>query len=277
VCDAAELSDLRSLAVRVGTAAAGLLVEGRGRADLAVATKSTSTDLVTELDAESEQLVVAALLEARPDDGILGEEGTSVAGSSGVTWVIDPLDGTTNYVYGHPGYSVSIAAVVDEVPVVGVVVDPVLGDVFSAHVGGGAQRGDAPIRCSTRDDLALALVATGFSYSATTRRHQASVLERLIGEVRDVRRMGGAALDLCSTACGRVDAYYELGLQPWDRAAGTVIAREAGAVVSGLDSDEPDDGFLIAASPGLHGALRRLLLDAGAVSGRGASPRRAPG
>ncbi len=269
------LDQMLALAERVALAAGEALLDGLSHERLTIDTKSTTTDLVTEVDRQSERLVVEGLLDARPDDGVLGEEGTDIAGTTGVTWVIDPLDGTTNYVYGHPGFSVSIAAVVDGEPVVGVVVDPLHDDIFSARRGGGARRNAAPIRCATTTELAYTLVATGFSYRPEQRRDQADVLAALIAQVRDVRRMGGAAVDLCSTACGRVDAYYETGLQPWDMAAGTVIAREAGARVGGLDTDDPSTDFLVAAPPHLFGPLVELLLRSGARAGD--SPRRGAG
>ncbi len=264
-----------ALAERVALAAGESLLDGLSRERLTIDTKSTATDLVTEIDRESERLVVEGLLDARPDDGVLGEEGTDIAGTTGVTWVIDPLDGTTNYVYGHPGFSVSIAALVDGEPVVGVVVDPLHDDIFSARRGGGARRNAAPISCATTTDLTHTLVATGFSYRPERRRDQAVVMAALIARVRDVRRMGGAAVDLCSTACGRVDAYYETGLQAWDMAAGTVIAREAGARVGGLDTDDPSSDFLVAAPPALFGPLVELLMQSGARAGD--SPRRGAG
>jgi myo-inositol-1(or 4)-monophosphatase len=274
-----DLDRLLALATRVALAAGEVLLDGLSE-DLAVDTKSSATDLVTDIDRYSERMVVAGLLDARPDDGVLGEEGTAIDGSSGITWVIDPLDGTTNFVYGHPGFSVSIAAMVDGVPSVGVVVDPLHDDIFSARTGGGALRNAAPVRCSNALDPARALVATGFSYQAAERAEQADVLLHLLPQIRDIRRMGGAAVDLCSVACARVDAYYERGLQPWDMAAGTVIAREAGARVGGLTSDEPGTDFLVAAPPALFETLVELLLAAGAdtppeqMATDGASPRR---
>ena len=269
------LDHLLALAARVALAAGEALLDGLSHERLTIDTKSTDTDLVTQVDRDTERLVVDSLLDARPEDSILGEEGTDVVGTSGVTWVIDPLDGTTNFVYGHPGFSVSIAAIVDGVHSVGVVVDPLHDDIFSARRGGGARRNAAPIHCATTDQLARSLVATGFSYVPERRTAQAEVLAALISQVRDVRRMGGAAVDLCSTACGRVDAYYETGLQPWDMAAGTVIAREAGARVGGLDTDEPSTDFLLAAPPALFEPLADLLVASGARAG--ASPRRGPG
>jgi myo-inositol-1(or 4)-monophosphatase len=183
-------------------------------------------------------------------------------------WVIDPLDGTTNYLYRHPGFAVSIAAELTgdtrepSRTVAGVVIDIVGGDRFRAVRGGGATRNDQPIVVSAETDLARALVATGFGYDADRRRVQGAVLARIIGEIRDVRRMGSAALDLCSVACGRVDAYYELGLAPWDLAAGALIAAEAAADVIHLPSPFPSVTTVVAAPPALAGPLRALLIAA---------------
>ena len=218
------------------------------RTDLATDTKSSTTDLVTEFDRWSESTIVEAIREARPDDGFLGEEGARADGSSGVVWLVDPIDGTTNFVYDLPGCSVSIAAAVDGVVVAGVVHDLVRDERFRATAGGGATRDREPIAVSGRDGLATALVATGFSYEADRRRAQAEVLTVLLPAVRDIRRLGGAAVDLCALACGRVDAYYERGLQPWDSAAGLLIATEAGAVA---DDRSGLGGALVAATPAI--------------------------
>jgi myo-inositol-1(or 4)-monophosphatase len=251
--------------------AAALLSEGLGRRRV-IERKSSITDMVTEMDRAAERLVVERILAARPDDGILGEEGTARTGTSGVSWIVDPLDGTTNYVYGFPAFAVSIAASHHEpgaAPtsgrvVAGVVADVARGDVFEATEGGGATRDSEPIRCSDCSELATALVATGFSYESDRRARQAQVLTTLLPLVRDIRRMGSAALDLCSVACGRVDAFYEKGMGPWDFAAGALIAAEAGAVVGDLDGGPPSPGFVLAAPVALTEALRALLVRAGA-------------
>jgi myo-inositol-1(or 4)-monophosphatase len=258
------LPTLVDLANRVATVAADHLRREMTRVDLRIDSKATTTDLVTDVDRAGEALVVELLLAERPDDGILGEEGTSIVGRSGIEWIIDPLDGTTNFVYGHPGFSVSIAAAVDGRLVVGVVADPVHDHRFSAWSGGGAWCNDMPVRCSSRTDLSLALVATGFAYDPAERARQAHVLTSVLPRVRDIRRMGGAAVDLCSVASGRVDAYYERGLQAWDLAAGTVIAREAGATVADLDGGPPSAECCIAAPPALFEPLVALLRAAGA-------------
>jgi myo-inositol-1(or 4)-monophosphatase len=247
------------LATDVATRAARLLLEGLGRERISVQTKSTRTDMVSEMDRASEQLIVRELLTARPDDGIVGEEGTARIGTSGLRWVVDPLDGTTNYLYGFPGWSVSIAAEDDAGVVVGVVVDPSHRDVFSATRGGGARRNGEPIRCSAQTVLAETLVGTGFNYEAERRRRQAEVLVDLLPRVRDIRRMGAASVDLCSVACGRLDAYYERGLSWWDVAAGSLIAAEAGAVVLSLDGGPVTGDSVMALAPGVAASLSELL------------------
>lgn len=259
-----DLRALEDLAIEAGRRAAALLLDGLDRARTAVDTKSSGTDMVTEMDRASERLVVETLLAARPDDGILGEEGTDRAGTSGLRWIVDPLDGTTNYLYRHPGFSVSIAAELQGRVVAGAVVDPMHGQVFSAARGTGARRNGASIRCSDQTDLSRSLVATGFAYDPTRRGRQAGVLTEVLPRIRDVRRMGAAAMDLCSVACGVVDGYYERGLGPWDHAAGGLIAAEAGAVVSDLHGGPASGEFVLAAAPGIAGTLRDLLVRAGA-------------
>lgn len=258
------LDELLAVALRLAADAAALLVERLGEARTAVQTKSTATDMVTEVDRASEALVVAGLRAARPDDAIVGEEGAADDGTTGVRWLVDPIDGTTNYLYGFPGFAVSIGAEIDGEGAVGVVHDPLHGEVFAASRGKGATRNGRPIRVSDKDELATALVATGFAYDPRRRERQAAVLSEVLPSVRDVRRMGAASVDLCSVACGRVDAYYERGLGPWDLAAGAVIAREAGAVLGDLDGGPPSGGFVLAAAPALFGPLRDLLAAAGA-------------
>lgn len=256
---------LADLAAMLARDAGALLIDGLGAARTSVSTKSSHTDMVTEMDRASEQLLVEGIQAARPDDGILGEEGTDNAGSSGVRWIIDPLDGTTNYLYGHPGFAVSIAVECGGEVVAAVVVDPMADDIYRAVKGAGATRNGHSIRVSEQADLSRSLVATGFSYESSRRIRQAVVLEAMIGRVRDIRRMGAAAMDLCSVACGRVDAFYERGLQPWDFAAGALIAAEAGARVGDLTGGPASGGFCLAASPALFDPLGDLLRVAGAL------------
>jgi myo-inositol-1(or 4)-monophosphatase len=262
VPDAAELVDL---ACDLARAAGTLTVEGRRRGLHAVHTKSSATDMVTEFDRQSERLIVDGLLARRPHDGIVGEEGAHRTGTSGVDWLVDPIDGTTNYLYGIPTYAVSIAARDGDGLLAGVVHMPVLGETFHASRGGGAFLDGEPIHCSSQADLAAALVATGFSYDPARRVEQGRVLQHVIGLVRDIRRIGSAAADLCYVACGRVDAYYERGLSAWDLAAGELIATEAGAVVSAFDGEPTRPGEAVATNPGLHLELLRLLAAAEAT------------
>ena len=218
-------------------------------------TKSSTTDVVTEIDTWAEAKVVELLVAARPHDGLLGEEGTSTEGSTGVLWTIDPIDGTTNLLYDIPGYSVSVGASIDGVALAGAVYDPVRSELFSASTGDGATRNGKPISVSGATDLATSLLGTGFSYNRDERARQGSTMEMILPAVRDIRRLGGAALDLCNVASGRLDAYAERGLSPWDFAAGAVIAAEAGAdVITGP--------FTRASTPGITAALDDLLANA---------------
>lgn len=260
------LDELLGVATTLAASTAAVLVEGLTRHRVEVSTKSSPTDMVTEMDRAAEAMIVAGLREARPDDGIVGEEGADHAGTSGVRWVVDPIDGTTNYLYEFPGFSVSIAAEYHGEVVVGVVHDPVHRDVFQAAKGRGAIRNGEAIRASTKADLQTALVGTGFSYQRERRLRQANVLVQVLPQIRDIRRMGSAAVDLCSVACGRLDAFYERGLGPWDLAAGALIAREAGATVGDLAGGPASGDFVLAASKGLFEPLRALLDTAGAGS-----------
>lgn len=259
-----ELAELRSVALQIAREAGRIIVDDRP-SDLRVATKSTTTDVVTEMDQRAQDHIVAALRQHRPHDGFLGEEeGESHLGQTGITWVVDPIDGTVNYLYGIAAYSVSIAAVTGDPrvegawqPVAGAVVDPVSGTAFSAVLGGGATREDAggrvtPLAVTDRSDLAQSLVATGFGYAPGRRAWQAAVLADLIADIRDIRRIGSAALDLCRVAEGSVDAYYERGLNPWDLAAGWLIVTEAGGVVSGVSRAYPSSDLVVAAGNALH-------------------------
>jgi myo-inositol-1(or 4)-monophosphatase len=237
-------TDLLELAVRLVREAGELARTGRRRALSGIASKSTPTDIVTELDRATERLVSDGLRAARPDDEILGEESGVSAGSSGVRWVLDPIDGTVNYVYGLPQYAVSLAAQVAGRTVAGVVRNPESGEEWTAVRGGGAWRAGERLRGSAVSTLDQALVGTGFAYDA---------------RVRDIRRFGAASLDLCFAAEGRLDAYYERGLQPWDLAAGALIAEEAGLLVTGLNGDPAGEAMAVAAPPVLHRQLLAAL------------------
>lgn len=235
----------------------------------AVRSKSTPTDPVTVVDTEAERLLRERLAALRPGDPILGEEGggpTDPAGTpaGSVTWVLDPIDGTVNFVYGIPAYAVSVAAQIDGLSVAGAVADVVAGRVYSAATGLGAhvtdEQGTEPLRCAAVEDLSMALLGTGFGYSRRRRATQAALLARMLPVVRDVRRIGSAALDLCMVAAGRLDAYYEHGLQVWDRAAGALIAAEAGARVLLPAHDGPGGGGLVvAAAPEIAEELLAVL------------------
>ena len=255
--------ELLALATGAAEQAVALLLDGRRRALDTMRSKSTATDMVSELDHAAEELIQGVLLGARPDDGFLGEETGSRAGTSDVTWVVDPLDGTTDYLYDHPGWNVSIAAAGPDGTLAAVVSIPALGEVFTATRGGGARRNGEPVVCSTLTHLPGALCATGFAYDPDRRRRQAAVLTSVLPAIRDLRRMGAAATDLCSVACGRIDAYWERGLGAWDSAAGALVAREAGATVSG--EDDGPEALVLAAAPGIFAALRDLLVDSGAA------------
>lgn len=258
--DPRALLDLAVEAARKGGALAA-----RGQAGISVLdTKSSPTDVVTEMDRASEELIRGVLLGARPGDAILGEEGGEASGSTGVRWLVDPIDGTVNYLYGRPDWGVSIAAEVDGVVVAGVVEVPVRGRTYTAVLGGGAFRDDEPIAAAPRVELGMALVATGFGYESRRRRKQAEVLGTVLPRVRDIRRVGSAALDLCDIAEGRVNAYYERGMQPWDWAAGALIAAEAGVRVEGLRGGPPSTDMTLAAVPGLFEELHDLLEPLGA-------------
>jgi myo-inositol-1(or 4)-monophosphatase len=254
-----ELASLAKLAEALALEAAEVQLEHLG-SRLRVGTKSTATDMVTEVDREVERLIVDGILAARPDDGILGEEGADVSGTSGHRWIIDPIDGTTNYLYGHPGFAVSIACERDGEVVVGVVYDPLHRELYAASRGSGATRNGEPVHCSDETDIGQALVATGFNYDPVLRREQGAVIARVIGEIRDIRRIGAAAVDLCSVASGRVDAYFERGLNPWDLAAGELIAAEAGARVEAIEGGPARPGSVLAGPAALVEPLRALLV-----------------
>jgi myo-inositol-1(or 4)-monophosphatase len=255
--------ELLDVAQRAARAAGALIRDTRpGRVEVA-STKSSPTDVVTEMDRASEALLREALSAARPRDGLHGEEGGLRPGTSGVTWVVDPIDGTVNYLYGIPSYAVSVAAVVGDSttaggwrPVAGVVHNPVDGRTWSAAAGRGAFLDARPLDTALRPPLlAEALVATGFGYRAERRAGQARVLSGLLPRVRDIRRLGCASIDLCMLAGGSFDAYYERGLQAWDVAAAFLVAGEAGVAVRGIDGHPAGEHMVVAARPPLVDVL----------------------
>jgi len=257
-----DTAELLTLAVRLAVEAGTMAAQGRReRGVSSAATKSTATDMVTEFDRACEELIVAGLQAARPHDGIVGEEGTDQEGTSGIDWLVDPIDGTTNFLYGLPGWAVSIAARGAEGTLVGAVYVPATDELFTARAGEGAQLNGNPIRCSGTTDLAVTLVATGFAYSTELRRGQAARAGALLPHVRDIRRLGAASTDLCHVAAGRVDAYYEEWLGPWDIAAGELIAREAGCHVAPLVGGHPPPLSLLVAGPGVFAPLRELIAE----------------
>ncbi|MGX6602540.1 inositol monophosphatase family protein [Micromonosporaceae bacterium Da 78-11] len=261
--------ELLALAVRVVREAAVTARRMRAEAITDIETKSTDTDVVTAADKAVERQVVEALRAVRPDDGVLGEEyGVSGATAPGaVRWILDPIDGTVNYLYGLPQYAVSLAAEVDGVVLAGVVVNAATGDEWTATLGGGAWRGERRLRGSVRTSLDQTLLGTGFGYDARRRAHQGVVLARLIARVRDIRRFGAAALDLCAVAEGTLDAYFEKGLNPWDHAAGGLIAAEAGLTVAGLHGTPAGLDLLVAAPPAIFGPLHDALVELDAAGG----------
>lgn len=262
--------ELAGIALAVALEAGELIVAGRPR-DLGVAeTKSSATDVVTVMDQRSQDHLLERLGELRPRDGFAGEERGGRASESGVTWVVDPIDGTVNYLYEIPAYCVSVAAVIGDPtvdgawqPVAAAVVNPMTGERFTAEVGAGAWRAvgdEEPRRLQVAETpLALALCGTGFGYDADRRAWQAAVLTHVLPRVRDIRRLGSAALDLCRVADGSLDVYYERGLNPWDMAAGWLVATEAGAIVGDLAGEAPRSQLIIAGAPGVQAELRALL------------------
>ena len=251
---------LMQVAETIAREAATLVRRGREGEISVAATKSSAQDVVTAMDLASEALLRRRLAELRPEDGILGEEGSLTPSASGTWWVVDPIDGTVNYLYGLPAYAVSVAAVsspdgVDPDPatwtvLAGCVVAPADGRVFLAGLGLGATLDGSPLRANEAQPLIDCLVGTGFGYVASRRRAQARVVAGLLPQVRDIRRIGSAALDLCTLAAGGLDLYYERGLQPWDLAAGSLVAQEAGAVVTGLRGRPAGEEMTVAGPPG---------------------------
>ena len=278
--------ELLERAVAAAREGAALAREYRATGVGDIDSKSTRTDLVTTADRAVEALIARLLLDGHPDDRMLGEEGGEAAGSESVggespageprpnpdaahrvRWIVDPIDGTVNYVYGLPNVAVSIAAEVDGHVVAGVVRNVFTGEEWTAVRDGGAWRDGVRLTGSRVASLEMALVATGFGYDAARRAHQATVLAGVLPRVRDIRRMGAAALDLCAAAEGLVDAFYEKGLNPWDQAAGGLIAQEAGLLVTGLRGAPPGPAMVLAAPPSVHAELHDLLVELDADGG----------
>lgn len=265
--------ELRGVAERLARQAGRLVLDGRpDRVDVA-ATKTSPVDVVTEMDRASEALLRSEIARARPDDAVLGEEEGHVAGASGVTWVVDPVDGTVNYLYGIPAYAVAVAAVVGPpepgrwTVLAGCVHSVADGRTWTAGRGEGSEQDGRPLRVAEARPLAQSLVGTGFGYVSERRRHQAAVLAELLPRVRDIRRIGSAAMDLCAVASGTLDLYYERGLHAWDMAAASLVAEEAGALVVGLRGAPAGEAMTVAGpAPTVH-ELAGLLATLGADEG----------
>jgi myo-inositol-1(or 4)-monophosphatase len=259
---------LRDLALATAREAGDLVVRLRAEGVEVAGTKSSEIDIVTRADQAAEALVKERLLGARPDDGLVGEEGDDLPGTSGVVWIVDPIDGTVNYLYGHPHFAVSIAAEVDGRVVAGVVVAPALGLEYVALLGGGATCNGHPIRTRPVVPLAERLVATGFSYEQPARAREATYIARLLPRVRDLRRLGSCALDLCGVAAGTLDAYVEEGPHVWDHAAAGLVVQEAGGTLEVTRS--PGGKRVLICAPGEGFAeFRSAVVDAGFVGGEG--------
>jgi len=250
---------LREIAEAIAREAGHQLREAFAGPRVNVTAKSSPTDLVSEADHAAERLIRERLSAARPGDGFLGEEGGDAEGTTGLRWVVDPLDGTINFLFRIPQWAVSIACEDATGTLAGVIYDPMRDELWSAERDGPALLDGRPIRGSERSDLATAMVATGFGYDADVRRHQAEVAAALLPQVRDIRRFGAAALDLAWAAAGRVDAFYERGLNSWDRAAGELLCRRAGLSVRELEPSPPAAGGVVVAPPALIDALEALV------------------
>ncbi len=256
----ADEDELLSVALDAARAAADELLRRFGRRQEQIRAKSSPTDLVSEADVAAEAAIRALLGSRRPDDAILGEEG-GATGDGELRWVIDPLDGTTNFLFGVPQWAVSVACEDSGGGLVGVVLDPVRDECFATTRSGAPTLNGTAIVASGQEDLATALVATGFAYDAGIRARQAEVLARVLPRVRDIRRAGAAALDLAWVACGRYDAYWERGVKAWDISAGSLLAQRAGLATAPLAADGDGPAGLIAGPPALLAQLRALILD----------------
>ncbi len=266
--------ELRELALELAIEAGRFVRDERPNQVAVAQTKASDLDVVTVMDTQCEALLRASIAAERPDDAILGEEGGISEGSTGLTWVLDPIDGTVNYLYDIPAYAVSVAVVIGDpsvdgawAPVAGAVFNPGVDEIFVAHAGGGATLSAAGDSAFPRprnlnvvepESLARSLIGTGFSYDTQRRRAQGLTATHLLPKIRDLRRMGAASLDLCAVAAGRLNGYYESGLQPWDMAAGALIAAEAGAIVSGLGGPASAE-MIIAGTPQVQAELAAIL------------------
>ncbi|MBB1501232.1 inositol monophosphatase [Propioniciclava sp. MC1683] len=262
------LDELLTVATEVAVACGRLVVDERPERVSVAATKTSAIDIVTVMDRRSEDLAHALLGARRPEDGVVGEEGLDRPGTSGITWLVDPIDGTVNYLYDNDEYAVSVAAVVGDArtegawfPVAGAVFNPVTGDLFTARRGGGARHGDRVLSPTPAAELARSLVGTGFAYDPAVRERQATAVARVLPRVRDIRRHGAASLDLCAVAAGRLDAYYEENLNAWDIAAAWVVVEESCLAVRGPGGGRPRRRLTLAGRPDVLDRLEDLVSD----------------
>jgi fructose-1,6-bisphosphatase/inositol monophosphatase family enzyme len=256
-----ELTAIHDLAMAIALEVGALQMQHL-HGERTVNSKSTPTDAVTEVDHAAEALIVKRILEARPHDSILGEEGARHDGTSGVHWIVDPLDGTVNYLYRRGDFAVSLGVQVHGVPTVGVVHDPSRGETYHAILGRGAWRNDARIHASNATDLGHSLVGTGFGYDPDVRRIQGRLVARMLPQVRDIRRAGSAALDVCAVASGRLDGFFERGVQAWDVAGAQIIVTEAGGLIEPLDPPHVPARTWVTAAPGIYAPLRAAVIAA---------------
>ena len=254
-------AELRTVAEQLARKAGDMALRGRKSGAITATTKSSPIDMVTEYDRASEKMVTEGLARLRPDDGIVGEEGASREGTSGITWHIDPIDGTSNFYFDIPMWAVSIGAVDADGPVAGAVYAPALGEMFSAARGQGATVNGSPITARTNHDITDALVCTGFSYRIHERAVHAQRVARMVMRVRDLRRFGAAAIDLCFVACGRYDAYFEEHLHSWDLVAGQLVATESGALVTDYAGAPVTPAQVLACQPGVQRAMIDLIAE----------------
>jgi len=251
--------ELVALAEQLARTAGDMALRGRKSGDVTATTKSSPTDMVTQYDKASEELITTGLTTLRPNDGLVGEEGASKPSSTGITWHIDPIDGTSNFYFDLPMWAVSIGAVDENGPVAGAVYAPALGEMFTAYRGGGAFLNGKKIHVRDNAQLSDALVCTGFSYHVHQRTQHAQRVAQMVSHIRDIRRLGAAAIDLCFVACGRYDAYFEEHLHSWDLVAGQIIATEAGAVTTDFAGNEVTPAQVLCAQPGVQQQLIHLI------------------
>ena len=251
--------ELLAVAEQLAREAGDMALRGRKSGDLSATTKSSPTDMVTQYDKASEEMITRGFARLRPHDAIIGEEGANSEGTSGITWHIDPIDGTSNFFFDIPMWAVSIGAVDEHGPLVGVVYAPALDEMFTGIRGEGAWLNGTPIGVRQNNDLSDALVCTGFSYRVHERGAHAARVAQMVTHIRDIRRFGAAAIDLCFVACGRYDAYFEEHLHSWDLIAGQVIATEAGALVTNYAGSKVTPAQVLASQPGIQQQLISLI------------------